>query len=251
MEEQEPIISTPSPKPTKVTPWITAIFMVVGCAVLAAMFWNENVRVGNVHVKGNYFSNAEEIISVAKIPDGVKPDSLDLAGIQANIDKLNYIKRSSIFVEPNGKISITVEERTPIAMLIEGSKRTYVDEDGVQLNQIKDKHVDVPLLYGFKISSPNNVINSKAFAEVRDFLLAAKADEFGWITISEVAYSSDEGVVALSSENGVKLIFGTSDYATKLENWKAFYTEVLREKGIGSMNQVDLRFTNQIVTRET
>lgn len=70
------------------------------------------------------------------------------------------------------------------------------------------------------------------------------------MTISEVAYNKEEGVVALSQENGVKLLFGSNDFRIKLENWEAFYTEVIRVKGIQTMQQVDLRFTNQVVTRE-
>ena len=65
-----------------------------------------------------------------------------------------------------------------------------------------------------------------------------------------MVYDENDGVVALSHENGVKLLFGRNNFQTKLENWKAFYTEVIRVKGIQSMRQVDLRFTNQVVTRE-
>ncbi|HBX65194.1 MAG TPA: hypothetical protein DEG32_03250, partial [Balneolaceae bacterium] len=72
----------------------------------------------------------------------------------------------------------------------------------------------------------------------------------GWNTISEVVFDETDGVVALSHENGVKLLFGRNDFQTKLENWKAFYTDVIRTKGIQSMRQIDLRFTNQVVTRE-
>ncbi|MEX0846044.1 MAG: cell division protein FtsQ/DivIB, partial [Balneolaceae bacterium] len=90
----------------------------------------------------------------------------------------------------------------------------------------------------------------ESFYQVRDFLMKAKIDGFGWATISEVAFEETDGVVALSHENGVKLIFGRNDFEHKLENWKAFYTDVIRTKGIQSMQQVDLRFTDQVVTRE-
>jgi hypothetical protein len=65
-----------------------------------------------------------------------------------------------------------------------------------------------------------------------------------------VVFDEIDGVVALSHENGVKLLFGRNEFETKLENWKAFYTEVIRTKGIDAMRQVDLRFTNQVVTHE-
>jgi hypothetical protein len=88
------------------------------------------------------------------------------------------------------------------------------------------------------------------FLQVRDFLMKAKINGFGWTTISEVAFDQTDGVVALSQENGVKLIFGRNDFEMKLDNWKAFYKQVVRTKGIQTMQQVDLRFSNQVVTRE-
>jgi hypothetical protein len=80
--------------------------------------------------------------------------------------------------------------------------------------------------------------------------MKAKIDGFGWTTISEVVFDETDGVVALSHENGVKLLFGRNNFEHKLENWKAFYAQVVKTKGIQSVQQVDLRFTNQVVTRE-
>ncbi len=105
------------------------------------------------------------------------------------------------------------------------------------------------MLYGYSAES-SDTIKTESFIQVRDFLVAAKTNEFGWTTISEVVFDETDGVVALSHENGVKLLFGRNNFKHKLENWEAFYAEVIRTKGIQSMQQVDLRFSNQVVTHE-
>jgi hypothetical protein len=69
-------------------------------------------------------------------------------------------------------------------------------------------------------------------------------------TISEVAWTQKEGIVALTNQNGVKLIFGKGDFDTRLRNWEAFYGEVVKQKGIEAMQSIDLRFEGQIVTQE-
>ncbi len=234
----------------KLLPWGTAILMVLGIAVLAAMYWNRNVTINEVEVTGTYFNTPEEVLTAADVPLGIKPDSLDLTTMIARIEVLNYVKSVTPYVEPNGDLNITISERTPIAVLVEGSNRMYVDQHGVRLPILEGKTLDLPLVYGFRATSGIDTLKSDEFKQIREFLVGAKTNEFGWATISEVAFSAEEGVVALSHENGVKLIFGTNDFGTKLRNWEAFYVDVIRTKGIQAMQQVDLRFKNQVVTRE-
>ncbi len=234
----------------KLLPWLTTILMILGVAVLAALYWNRNVTINEVEVTGTYFSTPEEIEQAANVPLGIKPDSLDLVALVARVEVLNYVKSVTPYVEPSGDLTLTISERTPMAVLVQGSNRMYVDEDGVRLTILENKTLDLPIVYGFGATAGMDTLKSNEFLQIRDFLVGARTNEFGWATISEVAYSTEEGVVALSHENGVKLLFGTNDFETKLRNWEAFYADVIRTKGIQTMQQVDLRFKNQVVTRE-
>lgn len=235
---------------SRLLPWATAAMLVVGVAVLAAIYWNRNVVVDKVTFSGNQLTDSERLLEVAEIPFGVHPDSLDLSGIMERIERIDYVKEAIPYVEPNGELNIQIKERTPIALLKKDSKHSYVDVEGVKLPVLNLKAFDVPLVYGFDPSLDNDTLKSVAFKQISDFLVNALENKFGWMTISEIAYNKEEGVVALSQENGVKLLFGSNDFQIKLENWEAFYTEVIRVKGIQAMQQVDLRFTNQVVTRE-
>ncbi|MEX0724265.1 MAG: cell division protein FtsQ/DivIB [Gracilimonas sp.] len=230
-------------------PWLTAVLMVTGIAVLAAMYWNRNVTVQDVKVNELTFTQYEDVKNAAAVPFGIKPDSLDLNEVIHRVEKLNYVRTVVPYIEPNGNLRLNVAEREPIALLVNGSERTYVDAEGVKLPLLKGKVRDVPLLYGYSTSA-SDTLKQESFLQVRDFLMKAKINEFGWATISEVAFDETDGVVALSHENGVKLVFGRNNFEHKLENWKAFYTQVLKTKGIQSVQQVDLRFTDQVVAHE-
>ncbi|MBD3616543.1 MAG: FtsQ-type POTRA domain-containing protein [Gracilimonas sp.] len=230
-------------------PWITAIMMVTGIAVLAAMYWTQNVTIQEVKVNDLTFTSYEEIKEAAAIPFGVKPDSLNLNEVIRRVESLTYVRSVMPYIEPNGNLRLNIRERQPIALLVNGSSRKYVDAEGVRLPILEGKTQDVPLLYGYSAAS-SDTIKAESFVQVRDFLMKAKINGFAWATISEVVFDETAGVVALSHENGVKLLFGRNEFEIKLENWKAFYTEVIRTKGIDAMRQVDLRFTNQVVTHE-
>lgn len=231
-------------------PWLTAILMVLGIAVLAGLYWNRTVTVEQVEITGNYFTTAAEVENSAQITFGVNPDSIDLDLMIQRVSELPYVKSASPYVEPNGDLKLTIKERIPIAVLIDENEQFYVDEEGVVLPIINEKAQHLPLVYGFNAST-SDTIRTADFLSIRDFLVSAIENEFGWATISEIAYTANDGVVALTNENGVKLIFGQDNYDVKLSNWEAFYANVIKTKGIQSMKQVDLRFTNQVVTRES
>ena len=234
---------------TTLLPWVIGIMMVIAVAVLAAVYWTRTVTVDELDINALTFTEPEEIEAVAAIPFGIQPDSLDIQEVVLRVEKLPYVRSVVPYIEPSGDLRLTVSEREPIAMLIDGSQRAYVDAEGVILPILENKTRDVPLLYGYSVHA-TDTLKDEPFLQVRDFLMKAKIDQFGWATISEVAFDPVDGVVALSHENGVKLLFGRNDFEMKLENWKAFYKQVVRTKGIQSMQQVDLRFSNQVVTRE-
>ena len=223
--------------------------MVIAVAVLAAVYWNRNVTVQELDFNELTFTENEEIEAAAAVPYGIQPDSLDIQAVADRVQRLNYVRSVSSYIEPSGDLRLTIAEREPIAMLIDGANRSYVDAEGVILPILEDKTRDVPLLYGYSVIV-KDTLKDESFLQVRDFLMKARIDEFGWATISEVAFDPNDGVVALSQENGVKLIFGRNDFEMNLENWKAFYKQVVRTRGIQTMQQVDLRFLNQVVTRE-
>jgi hypothetical protein len=95
-----------------------------------------------------------------------------------------------------------------------------------------------------------DTLRSDDFITVSNFLTTIRNSPVSDATISEIAWTSQDGVVALTNQHGVKLIFGKGNFDNRLRNWEAFYGEVIKKKGIEKMRSVDLRFEGQIVTRE-
>ena len=233
-----------------VLPWVALSIFILGGSIIIAMYWQQNVKVKEVIVVGNHFTPTQEIIEQSQIPIGVHPDSLDLSMIIQRVEALHYVKEASPFIDALGNFKITIHERSPIALLAHGRHEMYVDQFGVKLPILDEKILNLPLVYGFDSSVSSDTLSSKEFNEIRNFLVSALNNQFGWVTISEVIYDEHEGVIAMSHENGVKLLFGTGDYDQKFKNWEVFYSEVIAYKGIQAMQQIDLRFTDQVITRE-
>lgn len=231
-------------------PWIAGAVLVLGLAVLGGLYWNQTGKVKEVRFEGYNYISLGELQQQVEIPTGVHPDSLNLTGFIEKYEEIDYVKRAGISIEPGGTMIINITEREPLALLVSGTRRVYVDSDGVRLNRVLGNAPDVPILYGFKTKPAIDTLQSEAFKIASRFLQELRQRPAADATVSEVAWSNTEGIIALTNENGVKLVFGKGEFDKRLRNWEAFYAEVVRQKGISTMESINLRFEGQIVTRE-
>ena len=230
---------------------LTAVLVLVGLGIIAGVYWQQSLRVDTLRVSGIWFNQEADILEAAQVPMGIAPDSLNLEELKNRVMRLAYVKSVHPYIEPGGTLHLSIEERLPIALLVGGAVERYADAEGVQLPVLTGKTVDVPLMYGFSSIRQTDTLKTTDFIQLARFLEEAKEHNFAWATLSEVAFDPQEGVVALSHENGVKLLFGTDSFTNKLANWELFYTQVIRETGIARIAQIDLRFNDQIITRES
>ncbi len=214
-------------------------------------YFNRMAHIKSIVVEGNFYTDTGAILDQAAIPMDVSPDSVSFLEAIVRIETLPYIKEAMMSKRPSGRLEVEVIERQPIGMLINGSSRRYFDEDGVVLPVVTGKTIDVPLVYGIGIKAIADTLESIAFSEVRDFLLIARNDPVAASTLSEIAWSPEEGIVALSTENGIRIVFGSLNLAEGIRNWNLFYTQVIAIRGASEFSSIDLRFNGQIVTKES
>jgi hypothetical protein len=229
--------------------WASLALLMLGIAVVAGFYFDQNTRISSVEFSGQTFTPVEELENSMLSPVGLLADSVDYEEIYRSVSELPYVKNVAVRMSYRGILTVEIDERTPIGLL-SGSQPVYFDEAGIQLPVVQGNHVDVPIVYGFEETAPGDTLSGDGFDQVLSFLNQATRDPFSWATLSEVAWSEDEGVVALSNENGVKLLFGENRFDQKIEHWKAFYQRVVAHRGINSFRSIDLRFRNQIVTDE-
>lgn len=233
---------------TNPLPWVAGALFVFGLAVIAGFYWNSMMKVKKVYFEGND-SVSEEQLREVEVPTDIHPDSLNTLDIISQLEQIPYVKQAAVNVEPSGNLTIQISEREPIAMLSDGDEEIYIDQEGIRLPMTLGKSVNVPLLYGFDAQPIGDTLSGRKAEAMTDFLTQLHQNPVGDATISEVVWTND-GVVALTNQYGVKLIFGEEDFANRIRNWEAFYTTIIKQKGIESMRSVDLRFQGQIVTQE-
>jgi cell division septal protein FtsQ len=223
--------------------------LVVLClAIAGGIYWHRSNKVEKIQYTGLHFINVKEVKKQVKIPKGIKADSLNYAAIRKKIKTIPYVKDVRFNMSPGGTLHINITERTPIALLIDGSRQSYIDQFGTRLNIKSGQNVNVPVLYDLHI--PHGKDTTRSFKQTMRFLQDLHQNKAADATISEVIWNNQKGIIALTNNNVVKVIFGKSNFMTRLRNYNAFYRYVIRREGIKPFHSIDLRFQGQIVTRE-
>jgi cell division septal protein FtsQ len=231
--------------------WILLSVALLTGAIMGGLYLENNTRIEAVKFEGNHYTDVESLESALKSPVGMLADSVSYDSLFMDLKTLPYVEDATVSMGMLGTLTFKITERDPFAMLVDGNRRVYLAKGGIKLPIIPEKIKDVPLVYGFSARSLSDTLKSDSYQQVEEFLIAARENELGWVTISEVSWNESEGVVALTYENGVKLLFGNDQFDEKMKNWEAFYTEVISKKGIGAFTRIDLRFEDQIVTRNS
>ena len=226
--------------------------LVVGSSITAwSWYANRMTEIRLVQVSNHYFTDESTLIAQAGIAIGTPADSLSYADIIRQVEQLPYVRRAELIPIPPSTIMIRVEERRPIGLIKQGNVVRYVDRDGVILPLVDGKAIEAPLLYGLALQPGRDTLTSTSFVAMGQFLEVLDRNDMAKITISDVAWEPEIGIVAATGDYGTRLLFGTGDYEAKLRAWQAFYAQIVPRSGLEPFTRIDFRYRGQIVTERS
>jgi cell division protein FtsQ len=233
---------------------VMALLVVVTVGIaLGANLWTRDLTVREIRTGGNRILTSNEILALAAIPKNQKLFDVDLNQARKRLQANQFIRSVSVNRDVPDQISITVEERVPIAA-IAGDKMLYIDADGVVLPPVRSEYIfDLPVLTGalpLAECIPGKRVTSDVFREALQIVSTAQkiSDDF-YRLISEVHIDSGQSIELFTSEAGVPVIFGRGDVAAKMVRLEAFWKEFVSQRGAGELQYIDLRFEDQVVVR--
>lgn len=247
-------------RPTRYRSAAVAMFFVVsGLAAIAviAAEWRESVVGVELDVRGIAITSKEGIRAATGISDTSNLASLDLLEIRDRILKNPFIRDVVITRDPPRTLHVDVIERKPVAMLLSVNTRDWLlDEDGFILPASRTVTVhDLPVITGVapdmrKLTPGVRVLDRR----VQKGLQALKAirgfDPELVHLFSEIDLSHARDIVLYTMEGGVPVIFGSTErFYDKLRALRAFWENVAMKYDPSSLEYIDLRWKEQIVTR--
>lgn len=225
-----------------------ALLLLVAASVGASWFFQDRAVVQQIEVRSAAFTTAEQILAASELVQGMAAAEVRPLEVQARIGELPWVAESRVRLVPGGRVQLEVREREPLALLVSGSRMMLVDAAGVALSIPAGYLPDLPLLYGFSLPEHGRPLAADArFEALSQFLQVLHQSPMAGLKISEVGWHPQEGVIALSRENAVRLVFGDGDFADKVDRWEQFYRQLAPVKGMAAFTRLDFRFRNQVV----
>lgn len=177
--------------------------------------------------------NSSDVKTIAK-------EELNLNKLENSINAHPMIQKSEVFVSVDGVLKAVVQQKTPVARVVDEQGSFYIDYEGNTMPLSDNYTARVPL-----ISGENNVKNKKKLSEVLKMIYD---DEFLKKNIIGIQVLSDESLLMSNRNFDYQIDFGKMlNEEQKFKNYKAFFQKAVLDSTLYKYKKISLRFTHQVV----
>lgn len=173
-------------------------------------------------------------------PIGVSLPDLRTERIERYLSAHPYVKKVRCYHDPNGKVMLGIELRTPLFMVV-GNENYYVDDEGRFLPSKPGVMAYVPVVTG-------RVLKTMLQGELYEMVRYIAKDEFWNAQIQQIHIRDDLKVELVPRVGEALILLGTTtNYQLKLNRLYRLYEKAFNVMGWNSYRMLDLQFENQIV----
>jgi cell division protein FtsQ len=179
-----------------------AVLVVAG--LIAYLVFSPALAVRSLDIQGNSLVPEDQITAALAPLVGTSLTRIGDDDVRALLDGFAPVEDVSVAAAPPSTLSVTVIERTPVAILENQGKFVLIDSEGRQLTTVADrKSVALPLIDG-----GTNAVNSTVFSSIADVLAALPAD-----IRERLVHASAESIdsVELKLTDGKTIFWGSAE----------------------------------------
>ena len=259
--------------------FFTVVLLFTFSGIVLSGYWKDKTNTNKVEVTGNVTLSKDEIFDFAKLTDSlVLSNSISLEMIESRISKHPNIKSVNA-ARDNGIIKIEITEKTPFAMVTNGSSVFLVD-NALNLYNLKKENtgLDLPVISGMSKDMDIDYLTSTDLRNLKiaQYIISksAKLDRVLYNFISEINFSDSVGITLYTTEDATPVyLIDYSFLNYQVRNSKAvkevdindtefrntidekliylvnFLKQVIVYKSRFSFAYVDLRYKDMVVVR--
>ena len=239
---------------------LRTIEAVVCCALLGAGgYWfyhflqeSEYFSVKIIRVQGNNVLDGEDVIAASGLSQEDNLLFLDISAVEDRVEAIPYVHTCRVSRRFPDLVILKVEERTPIATLLVGSRCFEVDAEGVVLRELSptDPYVS-PFIMRVEEVSLVEVGERLEAEDLRNALAVVQAFRgtqlSEQVTVSELAVYGEDDIRMICDELPFEIRWGRDDFAEQGKRLDILWRE---SDGVLPCKQyLDLRFGNDLACK--
>ena len=229
----------------------------VGALGFLGWQWRSSATVERVAVTGAQHAPPDSLRRLARVDSGAVMTEVEPTLVVDRVTRHPWVESAT--VTPHwmyGTLTIAVTERTPAALAVDeqGRPAYYLDRAGHAMPLPDSAGYDVPLVRGLDAETPwTRPDTIQAPASLRRMLAALPTSDVADL-VAEIEVRFDDAVrlvtTPIGNHDAISVRLGTGNVSKKLRTLHAFAQQVLAAPSEATIEQIDLRFDGQVVTRE-
>ncbi len=186
---------------------------------------------------------------------GQSLDQIDIQEVETVLEEDIFIKDADVYVDALNKVHITIEQRVPIARIMDEEEASYyLDEEGNRVRTSSKFTARVMVVTGKigRYSDNYRNIPQHRLNQVLELVQAIAANPF-WKAQFEQIHIDHSGEATLVPKLGDhKIKFGkpNEDIEDKLHRLEVFYQDGLPVEGWDKYRSINLAFKGQVVAKK-
>ncbi len=225
-------------------------FTLAVCAIVALYLvsqnWKNQLVLQDVKIYDASILTDDEVKALANVRTGSSLFGLSLSQISYRVEQNPFVKKAVVVRALPYDLTITVHERTPLALLATPTSMLSVDESGIVLPLPLERKNNLPIITNISgILSVGDTVKGSLMQAVKFLSDAEKAGPALSASIAGVQLQGDN-LVAFTTASSLPVVIGRGDFEKKLLYLQEFLTKIAGA-GSSDYNYIDLRFDGQIV----
>jgi len=228
---------------------VVIIMVLVGREYATWLKTSNSFRIQKVIVTGNELVSEKDIRQFIGFDSTKTVWEIDLPSSEKKIKENTFTERICVTRHFPDELHVTVEEKTPVALLNFKSKLYCMNSEGLILPSKPGKMYDLPVLSGPFEGGVN--IGQEVTGDLIDgglHLLRMVIDVSPnlYSNISEIVLGRNQGIV-IYTNHSIPIWFGEHIIHQKVWNLEAILNQLKKNNEMKTVKYIDLRFRDQVV----
>lgn len=169
-----------------------------------------------------------------------KCSQIDVAKIEKEVRKLSSVKKADAYIDIDGKLSIKIVQRKPVARVYTDKFNCYIDDNGKMMPLSLLYSADVPLIMG-KVKKEN-------LEEVYTLLTFIRKNVVLNEQIVSISIDKNNEYTFRTRKGNQVIEFGrVEDVEEKFNKLLIYYRKTVSDFGWERYKKINLEFANQVV----